>query len=175
MLIKYNKDTVKKLENISSKILGITIISAVVIIISIFQFKPKINDKFISESSYPVQAATWIKENLNLEEIKLYNEYNYGSYLIYQGIPVFIDSRCDLYMPEFNDNTYVFKDFLSINSMNLTNVEAKLDDYGFTHFIVSRSSKLKMYLEENSDKYEKIYPNEEIKDDNFTIYERIDK
>ena len=44
MLIKYNKDTVKKLENISSKILGITIISAIVIIISIFQFKPKIND-----------------------------------------------------------------------------------------------------------------------------------
>ncbi len=175
MLIKYNKDSVKKLENISSNILGITIISAIVIIISIFQFKPKINDKFVSENSYPVQAATWIKENIDLEEMKLYNEYNYGSYLIYQGIPVFIDSRCDLYMAEFNDNTYVFKDFLSINSMNLTNVETKLNEYGFTHFIVSRSSKLKMYLEENPDKYEKIYPNEEIEDNNFTIYERINK
>lgn len=36
--------------------------------------------------------------------MKLFNEYNYGSYLLYKGVPVFIDSRADLYAPEFNGN-----------------------------------------------------------------------
>ena len=33
--------------------------------------------------------------------MKIYNEYNYGSYLLFRGIPVFIDSRCDLYTKEY--------------------------------------------------------------------------
>ena len=41
-------------------------------------------------------------QNLDVKNIKLFNEYNYGSYLLYKGIPVFIDSRADLYAPEFN-------------------------------------------------------------------------
>ena len=62
----------------------------------------KTNDKFIDQSSYPIKAADYILENLEIDKIKLYNEYNYGSYLLYRGIPVFIDSRADLYTPEFN-------------------------------------------------------------------------
>lgn len=34
--------------------------------------------------------------------MKIYNEYNYGSYLLFRGIPVFVDSRADLYTPQFN-------------------------------------------------------------------------
>ena len=37
-----------------------------------------------------------------MSSMRLFNEYNYGSYLLYEGIPVFIDSRADLYAPEFN-------------------------------------------------------------------------
>ena len=124
--LQYNKDFIKKLEEKASTILGITIITIAVIVIAILLYKPHKDDVYIDESSYPVQAAEWIKENLNLSEITLYNEYNYGSYLIYQDIPVFIDSRCDLYLPEFNENVYVFKDFLNLNNMNLTNMEEKI-------------------------------------------------
>lgn len=175
LAIRYNKDTIKVLDEKSSKIISIIIISILVITISIFQFKPKMNDKYVNEDSYPVQAATWIKENLNIKEIKLYNEYNYGSYLIYQGIPVFIDSRCDLYMPEFNKDTYVFKDFLNINNMNLKDVEKKIEEYGFTHLILTSNAKFKIYLDDHPEKYKVIYPVDDIKDENFTIYERISK
>ena len=76
-------------------------------------------------------------------------------------------------MPEFNENTYVFKDFLNLNSVNFTDMEAKIDEYGFTHFIVLKNPKIKMYLNNNPDKYKKIYPTEDIEDKYFTIYERI--
>ena len=175
LAIRYNKDTIKVLDEKLSKIISIIIISILVITISIFQFKPKMNDKYVNEDSYPVQVATWIKENLNIKEIKLYNEYNYGSYLIYQGIPVFIDSRCDLYMPEFNKDTYVFKDFLNINNMNLKDVEKKIEEYGFTHLILTSNAKFKIYLDDHPEKYKVIYPVDDIKDENFTIYERISK
>lgn len=173
LALKYNKDLIKKIEKKTSTILGISIIAIAVIIASIYIYKPHKDDKYIDETIYPVQAATWIKENLNLQEIKLYNEYNYGSYLIYQDIPVFVDSRCDLYLPEFNENVYVFRDFLNLNNMNITNMEEKINEYGFTHFIVYNDVRMKMYLDLKPDEYKKIYPTEEIEDNNFSIYERI--
>lgn len=175
MLSQNGKKTLQRLEEKSSTILGIVLISVVVITISIFQFKPKTNDKYIDENMYPVKAAEWIKENLPISEIKLYNEYNYGSYLIYQGIPVFIDSRCDLYMPEFNDNVYIFKDFLNINNMGITDIESKIQQYGFTHFVVSNSVRFRSYLDQNEDKYKKIYPTGELEDKKFAVYEKIEK
>lgn len=170
----YNKkDVLKKLEDFSAKIWVIAIISAIVIGISIHQYSKQAKDQYINENDYPVQAANWIKENLDLSSLKLYNEYNYGSYLIYQGIPVFVDSRCDLYLPEFNENVYVFRDFLNINNMNLKNVESKIDEYGFTHFIVLSDTRFKIYLDDHPEEYRVIYPTEDIQDNNFTIYERI--
>ena len=72
--LQYNKDFIKKLEEKTSTILGITIITIAVIVIAILLYKPHKDDAYIDESSYPVQAAEWIKENLNLSEITLYNE-----------------------------------------------------------------------------------------------------
>ncbi len=142
--------------------------------ITINQYAKKMKDPFVDESTYPVQAAEWIKQNLDLNEIKLYNEYNNGSYLLFQGIPVFIDSRCDLYMPEFNENVEVFRDFLGINGVNRSDIDEKIEEYGFTHFIVSRGSRFKAYLEDRPYEYKKIYPlNGE--NDNFIIFERIKK
>jgi len=172
---KEKKDTLKTLEDYSSGIIGMITITLIILIISIFQYKPKLNSEYIDENKYPVQAAAWIKENLDIEKIKLYNEYNFGSYLLYQDIPVFIDSRCDLYMPEFNEGMYAFRDFLNLNSVSLNNMEEKIEEYGFTHFIVSKNVRFKTYLQNNKDKYVKIYPTEGIEDNNFTIFERVDK
>lgn len=173
IILLYGEDTLEKIDKKMSSMLGITIIAIIVISIAMYQYKQIKNDSYYIDGDYPVQAAQWIKENLNLEEIKLYNEYNYGSYLIYEEIPVFIDSRCDLYMPEFNENMYAFRDFLNLNAWSLKNMEAKIDEYGFTHFIVSNSSKMKKYLESNKELYNKIYPTEDIEDKYFTIYESI--
>ena len=98
--------------------------------------------------------------------MRLFNDYNYGSYLLFRGIPVFIDSRADLYSPEFNEGCNIFNDYLSISGLG-TYYEDGFDKYGITHIISYENSKLSMLLSKD-DNYNKIY-----EDDYFVIYERL--
>ena len=85
-----------------TSILGKILTIAIAVTLSLLMYKGKENDHFVNEKSYPVDAANYILENIDIENMRLFNEYNYGSYLLFRGIPVFIDSRADLYAPEFN-------------------------------------------------------------------------
>ena len=133
-------------------------------------WKPKENNKFIDSKKYPVEASTWILQNLDIENIRLYNEYNYGSYLLFRGIPVFIDSRADLYAPEFNkteerEGRDIFSDYINTSSIN-NYYETKMEEYSITHVIVVNNAKLNMFLSRNN-QYKQLY-----KDNYFVIYER---
>lgn len=164
---KYDPDGCIKIQNKITNIIGMITTIALVLIISIPIYKPKIDDNILDESTYPVQAANYILAELDINNIKLYNEYNYGSYLLYKGIPVFIDSRADLYSPEFNPGVEVFHDFLNLSGVNISNIEEKLDEYGITHLIMYKGSKLKIFISQNEEKYKLLY-----EDDSFYIYER---
>lgn len=97
--------------------------------------------KFIPKSSYPVDAVKWMNINLNKNDIVLYNDYDIGSYLLFNDYKVFVDSRADLYTKEFNKNIYILDD--SYN-MEYDYLEEK---YKFTHFVVhTNSKKYKMLL-----------------------------
>ena len=173
MMRKYSPGLLEKLEELITTICGMIIVTCLVLIIGLHFFKKTVKNDYINERAYPVYASKWIKENLDLNEIKLYNLYNYGSYLIYEDIPVFIDSRCDLYMPEFNKDINVFYDFLKIDSIGFTDMEAKMNEYGFTHYLIKKNSKLEVYFRaKGPEYYQLIYPIEEVEDDVFCIYER---
>ena len=167
---KYDKDGTINFMKLMNTIVGKVVTTALVILICFVFVKSKLNDKFIDERKYPVAAADWMVENLDVKNIKLYNEYNYGSYLLFRGIPVFIDSRADLYAPEFNkkdgeDGRDIFSDYINISSIG-TYYETKFEKYGITHVIVVNNAKLNMFLSRNEN-YKQLY-----KDDNFVIYER---
>lgn len=167
---KYDKDGSLKFMKLVNTIVGKVITIALVVLICFVFIKPKLNDKFIDERKYPVAAADWMLENLDVKNIKLYNEYNYGSYLLFRGIPVFIDSRADLYAPEFNkkdgeEERDIFSDYINISSIG-TYYETKFEKYGITHVIVVNNAKLNMFLSRDEN-YKQLY-----KDDNFIIYER---
>ena len=68
---------------------------------------------YLPEDLYPIGAVNYIKNNLDYKNIKIYNDYNEGSYLMFNNIPVFIDSRLDVYCSEFN-NTDIFRDYTYI-------------------------------------------------------------
>ena len=167
LLDKYDPEGCKKAIKKMTTITGMIVTICLVLTISVIQYKPKMNDHFIDENSYPVGAATYILENLDIKNIKLYNEYNYGSYLIFRGIPVFIDSRADLYAPEFNPGVEVFNDYINLSNVDIDNVEEKLDKYGITHMLMYKKSKLRRFVEQNTEKYNLIY-----EDDNFCLFER---
>lgn len=167
LLNKYDPEGCKKAIDKMTTITGMIVTICLVLTISVIQYKPKMNDHFIDENSYPVGAATYILENLDINNIKLYNEYNYGSYLIFRGIPVFIDSRADLYAPEFNPGEEIFNDYINLANVNVDNVEEELDKYGITHMLMYKKSKLRRFVEQNTEKYNLLY-----EDDNFCLFER---
>ena len=173
---KYDKETFQKIERFVTGWFGATVVICGFIILSTNIIKPHLRDEYIEVGSYPVEASDWILKNLDVENIKLYNEYNYGSYLLFRGIPVFIDSRCDLYSPEFNgtynkeEKEYEGRDIFS-DALNIAGVavdyETKFEEYGVTHVILYANAKLAMILEDDPN-YDLIYS-----DDNFVIFERL--
>lgn len=168
MFNKYDPEGSDKLKMLMTKRVGTITTIAIVLMIAIPIYKPKTHDTYIDEQSYPVEASKYILENLDVKNIKLYNEYNYGSYLLFQNIPVFIDSRADLYSPEFNSGVDIFNDFLELSGVNTNDIEGKLDKYGITHLIMYSNAKLRVFIKQNPSKYKQLYD-----DGHFCIYERI--
>ena len=175
MINKYDNKTYENIEKFMTGIFGQIITVLLVVSISLIILKPKVNNKFVDESTYPVKACNYILENLDINNIKLYNEYNFGSYLIYRGIPVFIDSRADLYAPEFNgtknedgkyDGRDIFSDFLNISNIG-TFYEGKFREYEITHLLMGKNTKLNLLISRD-DNYKLLYS-----DKNFVIYERL--
>lgn len=167
MFDKYNSEGCKNAIKAICRPLGMVSTIAIVLILCVNNYKPKIGNKYINEKSYPVEAATYILDNLDIENIRLYNEYNYGSYLLFRGIPVFLDSRADLYTPEFNEGIKVFDDYLNLSGVNNDNIEETLNKYDITHLIMYKNAKLRTFIKQDEEKYNLLY-----EDDNFCIYER---
>lgn len=173
MVSKYDKETFVKIHDFVAGWFGAIVVICSFIILSVNVYKPHMHDEYVDANSYPVEASDWILANLDVENLKLYNEYNYGSYLLFRGIPVFIDSRCDLYSPEFNgdldkgiDGRDIFSDALNIPGLSV-NYENMFYQYGVTHVILYENSKLAMVLVSDPD-YNCIYS-----EGNFKIFERL--
>lgn len=152
---------------------GITIVTLIMLAISLHFIGKKKDTPFIDVSAYPGDACNYIIENIDLSKARFYNDYNYGSFMLCRGIPVFIDSRADLYAPEFNtptgnpeDGKDIFMDFMDISNIN-TYYDTKFDEYEMTHVITYKNSKLAMLITNRTDnKYKQIYD-----DDYFIIFE----
>ncbi len=158
---KFNKEILKPIP--------IICILVLMIFISYKIAKPKINNKYISKSSYPVEACDYILENIDIGKARFYNEYNYGSYMLFRGIPVFIDSRADVYDPKFNGlEDDIFMDFIETSSIGKY-YEDIFEKYDITHIITYKDSKMNMLMKKSeSKKYKQLY-----EDKNFTVYERL--
>lgn len=166
----YNsEEEIEKLTKVLTTIKGALILSIVMLTFSYFMAKDKVKDQYVNEADYPVQACNYIIENIDLSTAKFYNEYNYGSYMLYRGIPVFIDSRADLYAPEFSGKEEdIFSDFIDTSNIG-TFYEDTMEKYGITHVINYKNSKMNMIITETKDpKYKELYS-----DDYFVIYERV--
>ena len=167
------KDADKKVINSIISKFGIFALIVVMLSASFYLIRPKLKTQYIDESLYPVQMSEFIlnyfeENNIDISTVRLYNEYNYGSYLLYKDIPVFIDSRADLYAPEFNGGRDIFTDF--IESSNLSVYFGDIfKKYDITHVILYKNSKINMIITETNLRGYKL-----IKaDDNFVFYEIV--
>lgn len=167
---KYDPEGTKKFMMKITSGFGAVITILLVILMGVVEYKPKAGNSYINEASYPVQAVEWLKENINTSEMRLYNEYNYGSYILFQDVKVFIDSRADLYTPEFNGDSEkdVFSDAVQVASISRY-YEDVFDKYEITHLLIPNNTKMNMFISRDEN-YKELY-----KDNNFVIYERLNK
>ncbi len=94
--------------------------------------------KVISYQSLSDEAISVLKEE---KPKKLFNYYDYGAYLIYQDIPVFVDGRADLYSGE------VYQDYQTLSRMN-TSFPSIIQKYQFDYYIIPKDCGLASYLKE---------------------------
>lgn len=131
---------------------GIVIVTITIAGTSIFVYNINYKEAFINENVYPVAMVEYMKENLDMDKVRLYNEYDFGSYLIYKDIPVFIDSRSDLYTKSFNHKTDIFNECMKITE----NYGRIFKKYNITHILIYKDTNLNQILAASSN-YELVH------------------
>ena len=65
LFTKYDEKGLKEFEDIAVSSLGTIAVVLLIVLLSVIEIKPKLDDKFVNPSTYPVDAAKYIKENLH--------------------------------------------------------------------------------------------------------------
>jgi hypothetical protein len=100
------------------------------------------NEAAIAER-YPVTAVDYI-EQANLTEARIYNSYNWGGYLIWRGVPVFVDGRADVYGDPF---LFLYRETFEVQST----WQEPLDEYNVDYVLMERGTPLTAVLTISSD------------------------
>ena len=156
------ENILEKVNNFFSKnwVLGCT---AMVIVIGLSSnMVTRIREKYVNEKKCPVEAVKFIKENLDYKNLKIYNSFNYGSYLELSGIPAFVDSRSEIFTEEFN-NVTILKDWLETSRGNV-NYNDTFAKYEIDYAIVEDKEIINTYISADEN-YEKVFD-----DETFSIY-----
>lgn len=125
-------------------ILGI-VIGLLIFIISLKNISLTLSSEYVNRTEYPVDISNYILENLNTEDMRIYNHFNCGSYLEFRGIKAFIDSRSGIFTPEFNEGCTVLEDWYAVENGQV-NYKKIFEEYGITHVLVRKGSIIDNYI-----------------------------
>ena len=142
---------------------GLFIVLITILGTSLFVYSINSKKPYINNNVYPVEMVKWMNGNLEMDKVRLYNEYDFGSYLILKNIPVYIDSRSDLYTKPFNGKRDIFDECMKIT-----------EHYGrvfkrdhITHILIYKNTYLNQILAA-SDNYELLH-----KEGRFMLYQYL--
>ena len=119
----------RKKDNLTEIVMVLIIISFLFLALKV----NKINDKNKIIDDYTINYLKDVKPK------RLYNYYDYGGYLIYNDIKVFIDGRADLY------SKYNYKNYHKICNTNNSFIEL-ISKYNFDYYIVKKNTNIDYYL-----------------------------
>ena len=92
--------------------------------------------KNIEKKELSTKIISYLKD---VKPKRLYNYYDYGGYLIYNNIEVFIDGRADLY------SKYNYEDAYRLSKLS-GDFQKIIDKYNFDYYLVNKNSGLSNYL-----------------------------
>lgn len=140
-----------------NKIVYLYILLIPILIICIYSKTYALSDKFkdFGESSrFPKEISEYLINNTDYKNKHIFTEFNSGSYLAYKNIPIFVDSRAEVYMASYNGGVDVFGDYIKI--CNASDMDLMMKKYKFDYFIVSSDYLIYKYLLKN-DNYKLVY------------------
>ena len=111
----------------------------------------------------PEKAVEYLNHK---EDVILYNGFNNGAYLEWNGYQTYIDARPELYQKQINKKEDIFTEYMNIRKGNIDYQEF-VDKYQFTHILVAEETPFRNWL-----KYESNYKCV-IESDEYDLYERI--
>lgn len=100
---------------------------------------------YFERTEYPIEAVRWIRSHRSETGTRMYNDYSYGGFLLWQlpGERIFIDGR----MPAWRiKDRWIFHDYVALNREDQPDL-ALLDRYGIDWALVQRGSALAAALE----------------------------
>ncbi|SMC24427.1 hypothetical protein SAMN02745134_02167 [Clostridium acidisoli DSM 12555] len=92
----------------------------------------------VEAATNPIYAVDYINKHPEIKSSKLFSHYNDSQYLIFRGIPTFVDSREDLFDPEFNSNTTVLYDVI-LHIIDGYNPQALITKYKINYILINKS------------------------------------
>lgn len=116
----------------------------------------------------PTGVVNYVLENFEKEEIdkmRIYNGFNFGSYMEFRGLPVFMDSRAEIYLSKFNDTT-IIEDFLKLSGGEV-HYNDIFEKYDINYALIENDSMVANYI------YEDKYWNLLYQDNYFAFYEKV--
>lgn len=131
----------RKLDSYSCLLIVVVSVLFLLVFLRGFSYSDILSNKTLSDKAISVLREERPK--------RLFNYYDYGAYLIYQDIPVFVDGRADLY------SKYTYEDYQDISRLHYQFPEL-ISKYQFDYFIVPKESGLASYLKSTPD-YSLIY------------------
>ena len=120
------------------------------------------------DSRTPAQAAAFLLEHYDLEQMKVWTNYYEGGYLEFQGIHVYIDARAEVFIYENNQEKDVFKEYIELQSGQLYYKDF-IARYEFTHFLTCKDDILYVYLYNDPD-YRLVY-----EDETRRLFEKVNR
>ncbi|ULA60068.1 MAG: conserved membrane protein of unknown function [Nitrospira sp.] len=95
---------------------------------------------YFERTEYPIEAVRWIRSHRDETGTRLYNDYSYGGFLLWQlpGERIFIDGR----MPAWRiKDRWIFHDYVDLNREDAPQL-AVLDRYGVDWAMIPRGGAL---------------------------------
>lgn len=103
------------------------------------------SEDYFEQTEYPIEAVRWIRGHRDEVGTRLYNDYGYGGFLLWQlpGEKIFIDGR----MPAWRiGHRRIFQDYVELNREESPALEV-LDRYRVDWAVIQKGSALAQALE----------------------------
>lgn len=162
--LEYKKKNYSKKYIILSTI-AIFLVVGVLAVISVFS-----NHETVVYEASAQLSVNYLEKNYP-KNIKLYTDYNSGSYALYKGFKVYIDPRAEVYLKSNNKKEDIYIEYYDLQH-SLIDVSDFLEKYNFDVILLDTKDKIYDYFNDKEKQNDNLYK-EVYKDKEYVIYEKI--